>query len=174
MLLNLSKASDAGEVPKSAQRKFAAGETFWITAAEVAQDGVVLTLLSDPINEVRYYGKLKFPFKKGVVPPAGDLIRQVLEVVTIAPPPAAAEPVAEPPAPPRHHPGDRASASASGSAEDHLPGPDEGRRGGHLGAAHEIIKGATKEVYVYPDMKVVFVAGKVADVKSSPAWKIAP
>ncbi len=100
MLLNLSKASDAGEVPKSAQRKFAAGETFWITAAEVAQDGVVLTLLSDPINEVRYYGKLKFPFKKGVVPPAGDLIRQVLEVVTIAAPPAAAEPVAEPPAPP--------------------------------------------------------------------------
>jgi hypothetical protein len=33
------------------------------------------------------------------------------------------------------------------------------------GQPTQIIKGATKEVYVYPDMKVVFVAGKVADVK---------
>ena len=42
------------------QRKFVTGEKFWVTDYAVNPDGIVLTFYSDPYNDVRYYGQLKF------------------------------------------------------------------------------------------------------------------
>lgn len=162
MLLSLSKTNEAGQTPKSAQHKFAAGDTFWITSADVTQDGVVMMLISDPIDEVRYYCKLKFPFKKNATPAAAEVLKTIAEVVTVNAPPPAAEPPAPPPppiqeiAPPPPPPAPPKTISI---------GQTKAVVVATWGEPTQIIKGATKEVYVYPDMKVVFVAGKVADVK---------
>jgi len=158
----MTKSTEDGVVPGMAHRKFVTGEKFWITAADVAPDGVVLTVLSDPFNDVRYYGKLKFPFKKGAVPPAGEMIKLIQEVIGVdAPPPVAEQPAPPPPpiqeiAPPPPPPAPPKTISI---------GQTKAVVVATWGQPTQIIKGATKEVYVYPDMKVVFVAGKVADVK---------
>lgn len=50
------------------QRKFVAGEKFWVTGIVLQADGVVFNVYSDPFNDVRYYGQLKFPFPKNSLP----------------------------------------------------------------------------------------------------------
>ncbi len=55
-------------VPNVDTRTFVTGEKFWVTKIEVEPDGVVFSLFSDPISDVRYYSLLKFPFNKGFVP----------------------------------------------------------------------------------------------------------
>jgi len=165
LMVNLTRASEAG-IPSSKQRKFAVGETFWITAADATQDGVVLMLVSDPIDDIRYYCKLKFPFKKNAMPPAAELLKAITEVLTVnAPPPP--EPVAEQPAPPPAPPIQEIAPPPPPPAPPKTIsiGQTKAVVVATWGQPTQIIKGATKEVYVYPDMKVVFVAGKVADVK---------
>lgn len=51
-------------------RKFVAGEKFWITGIALQKDGILVSTFSDPYNDVRYYGEIKFQFPKGQVPPA--------------------------------------------------------------------------------------------------------
>jgi hypothetical protein len=165
MLRDVTRTNEAGETPRSAQHKFATGDTFWITAADVNPDGVVLMLVSDPINDIRYYGKLRFPYKKNAIPPAVEILKTIAEVVTVNPPaPATPEqpptpPVQEmaPPPPPIYQPPAPPKTIALKQTKAEVVAT--------WGQPQQIIKLPTKEVYVYPDMKVVFVAGKVADVK---------
>ena len=49
------------------------------------KDGIVMSTFSDPYNDVRYYGELKFPFPKGPVPPVDDFVKTVSEVITVQP-----------------------------------------------------------------------------------------
>src|SRR5271170_138282 len=65
------------------QRKFVAGEKFWIVGALVKDDGVYLTVYSDPYQDTRYVGQIKIPFNKKVIPPADDVLKTVAEVVTV-------------------------------------------------------------------------------------------
>src|SRR6266853_3026655 len=65
------------------QRNFVAGEKFWVTNVDVKDEGVIFRLYSDPYDDVRYFGELKFPFSKGQVPPADDVLRTVAEVLTV-------------------------------------------------------------------------------------------
>jgi hypothetical protein len=60
-----------------------AGEKFWVTNVDVKDEGVIFRLYSDPYDDVRYFGELKFPFSKGLVPPADDVLRTVAEVLTV-------------------------------------------------------------------------------------------
>ncbi|HZD49773.1 MAG TPA: hypothetical protein VE178_13620, partial [Silvibacterium sp.] len=55
------------------QRKFVAGEKFWIVGSTIKDDGVYLEVYSDPYQDVRYFGLVKFPFNKKEIPPADDV-----------------------------------------------------------------------------------------------------
>ena len=66
-------------------RKFVAGEKFWVTGVTLQKDGILISTFSDPYNDTRYYGEIKFPFPKGSVPPVDDFVKTVSEVITVAP-----------------------------------------------------------------------------------------
>jgi len=104
-------------------RKFVAGEKFWITGIVAQKDGILVSTFSDPFDDVRYYGEIKFPFAKGSVPPVDDFVKTFAELISVqpaddsgsqgdqgtqaaAPAPAAAAPMPEiaPPAPPSDAP----------------------------------------------------------------------
>jgi hypothetical protein len=145
-----------------AQRKFVTGEKFWVTDYIVKPDGVVFQFYSDPYNDVRYYGQLKIPFAKNVAPPADEVMKTVEEVITAeadtqdapaaaadnAAPPAQAA-AAQPPAPPK--------TIALGQTTDQVVGT--------LGQPQKIVNLGAKQMYFYPDMKVIFTNGKVTDVQ---------
>jgi hypothetical protein len=138
-----------------AQRKFVTGEKFWVTDYTVKPDGVVFVFYSDPYNDVRYYGQLKFPFVKDVAPPADDMIKTIEEVITAeadtqdAAPADNAAPAAPSSAPPK--------TIALGQTTDQVIGI--------LGQPQKIVNLGAKQMYFYPDMKVIFTDGKVTDVQ---------
>jgi hypothetical protein len=174
-------------------RKFVAGEKFWITDIEIAKDnsGIIVSTFSDAYNNVRYYGEIKFPFAdKHSIPPADAEVKTIEEVLTVQPgddanskgdssssgnaqnqsqenqgvgqaqngpaPAAAMAPIAPPPPPV-----DQAAAPpktiAVGQTRDLVITT--------WGQPTKDIKLASKEILVYPDMKVTLVAGKVSDVQ---------
>jgi hypothetical protein len=144
-----------------AQRKFVTGEKFWVTDYSIKPDGVVFVFYSDPYNDVRYYGQLKFPFAKNVVPPADDMMKTIEEVITAeadtqeaAPADNAAPAPAQAPAP---QPASPPKTIALGQTTDQVVGI--------LGQPQKIVNLGTKQMYFYPDMKVIFTNGKVTDVQ---------
>jgi hypothetical protein len=181
-------SSVAAQVPNVDQRTFVAGEKFWVTGIEAQDDGIVFKLLSDPYNDVRYYSMLKFPFTKGSVPPADTFISMVAEVIKVAPAddsgssssadkqsPASGTPVAgqgqspapqpaqtamapiPPPPPPPDAPPPAPKTIAKGQTKDVVVAI--------LGQPSKVVKLGSKEIDVYPDMKVTFVNNKVTDVE---------
>jgi hypothetical protein len=81
-------ASDAAKNGCSS-RKFVAGEKFWVTDIEIASDnsGIIVSTFSDPYNNTRYYGEIKFPFPdKHSAPPVDQEVKTVEEVLTAQPP----------------------------------------------------------------------------------------
>jgi hypothetical protein len=71
-----------------ASRKFVSGEKFWVTDIHLARDnsGIIVSTFSDPYNNTRYYGEIKFPFpSKTSVPPVDDEVKTVEEVLTVVP-----------------------------------------------------------------------------------------
>ena len=167
---------DANSIP---QRKFVAGEKFWVTAITMQQDGAVFDVYSDPFNDVRYYGQLKFPYPKNSPPPADDLLKTVQEVVTVqsddsqkadsggkkgggpapaqsGPSSAALAPIAPPPPPADQPPAPPKTIKVGQSRDEVLA---------TWGQPTRTVKLASKEIYYYPDMKVTFIAGKVSDVE---------
>ncbi len=80
-------ASDAAK-NGCTSRKFVAGEKFWVTGIEIASDnsGIVVTTFSDPYNNTRYYGEIRFPFPdKHSAPPVDQEVKTVEEVFTVQP-----------------------------------------------------------------------------------------
>jgi hypothetical protein len=165
-------------------RKFVSGEKFWITDVALVKDGIVMSTFSDPYNDVRYYGELKFPFPKGPVPPVDDFVKTVSEVITVQPAddkdkgdkndqasgqapaatPTSAAAAAAAPAPmaaipPPPPPADAPPPSiAIGQTKDQVvAGFGQPVRTAKLAG--------TKEIYFYKDMKVTFTSGKVSDVQ---------
>jgi hypothetical protein len=146
-----------------AQRKFVSGEKFWVTDFTIKPDGVVFVCYSDPYNDVRYYAQLKFPFVKNVAPPADEVMKEIEEVITAeadtqeaapadnaAPPAQAAAPAPAPSsAPPK--------TIALGQTTDQVIEI--------LGQPQKIVNLGAKQMYFYPDMKVIFTNGKVTDVQ---------
>jgi hypothetical protein len=143
-----------------AQRKFVTGEKFWVTEYIVKPDGVVFQFYSDPYNDVRYYGQLKFPFAKNVTPPADDVIKTIEEVITAesdAPEAAPADNAAPPQQQAAPQPSAPPKTIALGQTTDQVVAI--------LGQPQKIVNLGAKQMYFYPDMKVIFTNGKVTDVQ---------
>ena len=177
-----------------ASRKFVTGEKFWITDIEIAKDnsGIIVSTFSDPYNNVRYYGEIKFPFpNKASVPPVDQEVKTVEEVFTVTPSDDAAkgqsngssETAQAAPAPsaaPVPAPAPAVAASAALPAIAPPPAPSDpvpqqtksiavGQTRDEVlatwGLPAKDIKLGSKEVFVYSDMKVTFIGGKVSDVQ---------
>jgi hypothetical protein len=165
--------------PQTVQgRQFVTGEKFWVTGIAVQPDGVLFTLFSDPYQDIRYYSQLKFIYPKGSNLSTDQVISLVAEVLTVqaddsaksddsgnqqqaaagdagkqpaaadAPAAAPAE-AAAPPAPP--------ATVEIGQTQDQVTAI--------LGQPDKILNLGTKQIYVYKDLKVTFVKGKVTDAQ---------
>jgi hypothetical protein len=155
--------------------------------------GIVMDFFTDAVSDVRYKTSLLIPFK-GSVPSADDALKLVAEVVKVAPSddnkdakgggqqdkgnapaaqsgqPAQPAPAAEPaPAP-------AATAEAAPAAIEPPPPPPADPPTVKLGQTPDEVvaalgqptktaKLATKEIYYYKDLKVIFVNGKVKDIQ---------
>lgn len=136
--LALGQAQPGADISNVPQRKFAAGEKFWVVAFSVKNDGVIIMVYSDPYADVRYYGQLKFPFQKHSIPPADDVLKTIGEVLTVeaadnssggaAPPGNAPSEITSPPPPPDAPPAPPKTIAF---------GPDKGSGCGDLWAAAE-------------------------------------
>jgi hypothetical protein len=162
-----------GSTDSIPQRKFVAGEKFWVTGFTVGDNSVNFQFISDPFNDVRYYGDLKFPFPKGGVPPADEMLKTVAEVVTVqadenadqnaAKPAPAPTPVTQaltpipPPPPPADAPPPQPKTISMGQTPEVVTAI--------LGQPQKVVNLGTKQIYYYPDMKITFVHGKVSDVQ---------
>jgi hypothetical protein len=156
------------------QRTFVESEKFWLSDIDVEENAVFLTVISDPYNDVRYYTKLKFPFNKKAPPSADDVVRTVSEVIAVdgggdqqaaqAPAPAAVPapsqtalaPIAPPP-PPVDAPPAQPKTIALGQTTDMVEAI--------MGQPDKKVNLATKTLYIYKDLKVTFIKGKVTDVQ---------
>jgi len=169
----LAWGMEAGDTSQIPQRKFVAGEKFWITAFAVQDDGVVLQFYSDPYQDTRYYGQLKIPYAKHSSPSPDEVLKMVSEVITIqpdenaaasAPQPAPAPPPQQqaiapipPPPPPADAPPPQPKTISAGETKDQVVAI--------LGQPQKVVTLGKKEIDYYPDMKVIFVQGKVSDVQ---------
>src|SRR5271154_4027223 len=142
-----------------AQRKFVTGEKFWVTDYIVKPDGVVFQFYSDPYNDVRYYGQLKFPFAKNVMPPADDVIKTIEEVI-----PAEAD-TQEAPAADNAAPAQQAAAQPAAAPKTIALGQTTDQVVEILGQPKKNVNLRAKQMYFSPDMKVIFTNGKVTDVQ---------
>jgi hypothetical protein len=157
-------------------REFVSGEKCWLVAITMKDDGVFLTFMSDPIDDVRYMGSIKFPIDKKQPFPAPDgMMASIAEVMSgaslqqqaqaPAPPtaltPSVAPAQAPPPPPPIAPPPPPADQPpptiAIGQTRDTVVA--------NFGQPTRIVKLATKEIDYYKDMKVTYVNGKVSDVQ---------
>jgi hypothetical protein len=76
-------ASAQGSVPGT--RPFVQGEKLYVTKIEV-KDNIVLTLVSDAINNVTYKAEMRFPIAKGTSPDATQADQMIAELFTSAAP----------------------------------------------------------------------------------------
>jgi hypothetical protein len=161
-----------------AGRDFVNGEKMVVTRIDVdrGKDAIVFNLISDAYDTGRYLASLKFEFPKGTLKTA-DLARvqPVLdEVFQIAPedtssaaPAPAAQPAAAPVAaappppplpdipPPPPPPADPPPTQSIGVGQtiDQVVAA--------MGKPKSIVDLGAKKIYVYPDIKVTFVNGKM-------------
>jgi hypothetical protein len=142
-----------------AQRKFVSGEKFWVTDYTVKPDGVVFQFYSDPYKDVRYYCQLKFPFAKNVAPPADEVMKTIEEVITAEADTQEAAPADNP------APAQQAAAQPAAAPKTIALGQTTDQVVGILGQPQKIVNLGAKQMYFYPDMKVIFTNGKVTDVQ---------
>jgi hypothetical protein len=161
MSWSMALSSVGQQVANTPQRKFVGGEKIWLADFQVKEDGVYFLFYSDLFDNVRYFGQLKFPVSKGAFPPADNMMKTIAEVVTddSAQEAAPAESAAAPPAPASggEAPAPATKTIALGQTMDEVVAI--------LGPPQKKVNLGTKEIYFYPDMKVIFISGKVADVQ---------
>ncbi len=146
-----------------------AGEKCWLIGIEVRDDAVILEFLSDPIDGARQRGFVKYPFPKGVIPPADTVMQQIAETIRTdstqrasAGAPAqvasadALAPIAPPP-PPRDTPPPAPKTISLGQTKEQVAAV--------FGPPTRVVTLPTKEIEFFPGMKVIFIKGKVADVQ---------
>ncbi len=161
-------------------RTFVSGEKVWLTGIEVKEKEVVFSLYTDAYNDTRYRGKLNFPLERdsptisgvmsavaevfdvqqgdgqqqqgqqpqGQTPQQQPAIQRAAPVAPEAPPP----PIAPPPPPPADP-----KEIKMGQTTDQVVGA--------IGQPDKVVKLGAKQIYVYKDMRIVFVNGKVSDVQ---------
>jgi hypothetical protein len=162
--------------PDGAARTFVAGEKLWLTRIlfEAKGDGVQLEFLSDPFDDARYWGTLKFPFAKGSPPNPDEFANTVAQVMkpddaapaaAVAPAPPAPEPPAPPPVvqapplplPPPPPPPDQPPPTIGlGQTKEQVVA--------NFGQPNRIANLGVKQILYYKDFKVTLTGGKVTDI----------
>ena len=161
----------AGDTKQIARRKFVTGEKFWVTAFVVHDDGVIFQFYSDPYQDIRYYANLKISFPKHNMPPPAAALKAISEIITVQPDEnaAASAPQQQPPPqqqalapiPPPPPPADAAPPQPKTISV----GETREQVVAILGQPQKVANVGKKEIDYYPDMKVIFVQGKVSDVQ---------
>jgi hypothetical protein len=153
-------------VPK---RKFVAGEKCWIVGYTVVENGVYLSFVSDLFQDVRYQGEIWFPFeRKQPTPAPAQFMKLMDDVISVEPPPAeeAAAPAPAPAAPAAPAPAAIAPVPPPAAPPKVVAlGQTRAEVEAILGSPTKEAKVGQKDIYYYPDMKVIFVAGKVSDIQ---------
>jgi hypothetical protein len=182
-----------GEGVGGATRPFVKGEKLSISKIEMIKDAIAFSLISDPVSDVRYKAEIRFPVAKGAAPDLAQADQMILQVFSIAPPappadqaqapaapqgaPAAAEqplpPVAPPPPPP--DPAATTPIAPPPPPPDQPAAPPQTLSLGLttdqviaiLGQPSAVADLGAKKIYTYksPNMKVIFVNGKVTDMQ---------
>jgi len=156
-------------------RTYVTGEKFWVTNIQVQPDGVVFTLFTDAVQDIRYYSTLKFMFPKGATPSPDQVLSTVGEVLKVQQDDSASA----------GDQGNQQQGAAAGDANQQQqpaadqapaappppPAPPATVQLGQttdeviaiLGQPDKIINLGTKQIYVYKDLKVTFIKGKVTD-----------
>jgi len=120
-------------------------------------------LYSDPYDGVRYFGELKFPFKKSSVPPADELLNTIAEVLAVQPsddpPPLQPTPGTQvtPPPPPPEPPTATPPTVSPGLTIDQVVAI--------LGPPERVADLGSRKIYSYKDMKITFIDGKASDIQ---------
>jgi hypothetical protein len=96
-----ARAADSGgdEIPSNV---LLAGEKVWISSIWLARDSIQVQVVTDPYDDGRYSGTIKFLIPKDTVPTPEDAIKAISEVLEVQPPqdqggPPAPVPSAAPP-----------------------------------------------------------------------------
>ncbi len=178
----------ASKVVGGDTRTFVSGEKIWVTGIAATDKGIAFSLFTDAYSDVRYKASLLFPLPKDGAVSADQVEKTVAEVFDIqpsddakakeqpvqqsqqqqpqapAPQPAPVAPAVEappapiaPPPPPPDAPPVQPPTVEIGQTTDQVVAV--------FGQPQKVIKLATKQIYVYKDMKVTFVKGKVTDVQ---------
>lgn len=168
----------ASKASKIDQRTFFSGEKFRVTEIEARDDSIVFDLLSDPYDDMRYDGQLKFPFPKGSRPSGDAFLSTVSDVIKVQPDPVDHRQPVSAPQPPQGTEQQQVQTSmppiaAPPPPPDAAPAAPKTIEQGQtkevvvaiLGQPSKVIKLGTKEVDVYPDIKVTYMNDKVADVQ---------
>jgi hypothetical protein len=175
LLCGSADANVAGAASNSCtQRKFVAGEKFWITDIKVVSNGIEVDTFSDPFNDVRYFGEVTFPLAKGAVPAPDAFVKTFAEVMTVQPADDKAAANTGAPAP-------NAAAAAAPAPMQAIapppPPPDAPPPTIEVGQTiAQVVAGfgqptlikkpsVSKQIYVYKDMKVTFTKGIVSSIE---------
>jgi hypothetical protein len=164
--------------PQQAQtqtRYFVTGEKFWVTHIDYAADGVTFWLFTDAISDVRYYSTLKFVYPHGQTPSTDQVLTLVGEVLKVQPDDSANSggDAQQPAAADNQQAAPADNQQPAPAAEQAPPAPPATVEIGQttdqvvaiLGQPDKIINLGVKQIYVYKDLKVTFVKGKVTDAQ---------
>lgn len=137
---------------ENTNKTFKAGEHLYITRISITNDSVRFDVVTSETydatihgttRQIRYVSTLAFKYPKDFLETAdADAVKKTIDAVLI--------------------PQSEAQAAHTKTVELGQT-PDQVKAA--LGAPDKVIKLGAKEIYVYPDMKVVFVDGKVSDVQ---------
>jgi hypothetical protein len=161
--------------PKSVTtRYYVTGEKFWVTRIDTLADGVVFTLFTDAVSDIRYYCTLKFVYPHGATPSADQVLSTVGEVIKVQQDDSA----------PADNKGEQQAATGGDQGQQQGGQPDNAQAQaqaqppptiqlgqtedevvGMIGQPEKKIALGSKEIFVYKDIKVTFIGGKVADVQ---------
>jgi hypothetical protein len=103
----------------------------------------------------------EIPFPKGAVPPADTVMKTIEEVITVDAP--ADQAPADNAAPAQ--PAEQAAPASAAAPKTIALGQTTDQVVAILGQPQKIVNLGAKQMYFYPDMKVIFTNGKVSDVQ---------
>lgn len=156
-LAKMSLSGPGGDT-QTFKRRFMTGEKFFVIQIQSATDGVVFTLLSDPINGQRYHATLTFPIAKDPDPPPEQVLATVAEVLRNDA--DQSSPAAIPTAQNNSSPADATPAQPKTISI----GQSKSQVQALFGPPTRVAQLGSKEIDFYPDMKVTFVNNKVTDI----------
>jgi hypothetical protein len=171
-------------MPGVSSRTFVKGEKMWVTRISVKDDGIHFDLFTDAFGDTRFKGSLKVPFPKDWTPTPDQAEKVVAEVFSLPgaveetkPTPstpvrvkaqAAAQPAAPitreaapppiaPPPPPPDQPAPAPPTISLKQTKEQVEAT--------FGKPNKIVDLGRKQIYIYKDMKVTFIDGKVSNIE---------